>query len=86
MHQNRATDPYRTRRLRTTFRLISVGAIVGIGVAVVWFVVSAMTESGAHMTAASAMAAGVGAAWSAAFAAVRSRQKAADEEPSQSTV
>lgn len=60
-------------RLRRTRRLISATAIVGIGAAAVWFVFAAIDESGGQLTAAGATAAGLGAAWSAGFAAITSR-------------
>ncbi|MFF1539610.1 hypothetical protein ACFVWL_06010 [Microbacterium sp. NPDC058269] len=62
-------------QLRRTRRLISAIAIVGIGTAAVWFVFAAIGESGGQLTAASATAAGLGAAWSAGFAAITSRLK-----------
>ncbi|PRB18497.1 hypothetical protein [Microbacterium sp. MYb62] len=63
----------RASQLRLALRLISAVAIVGIAAAVVWFVFAAVAESGAQLAAASAMAAGLAAAWSAGFAAIRSR-------------
>jgi hypothetical protein len=62
-------------QLRRTRRLISAVAIVGIGAAVIWFVFAAFGESGGQLTAASATAAGLGAAWAAGFAAITSRLK-----------
>ncbi|WP_262002091.1 hypothetical protein [Microbacterium sp. Mcb102] len=66
-------DTDRATQLRRTLRLISAIAIVGIGAAVVWFVFAAIAGSGAQLTAASATAAGLGAAWSAGFAAITAR-------------
>ncbi len=62
-------------QLRRTRRLISTIAIVAIGAAAIWFVFAAVGESGGQLTAASATAAGLAAAWSAGFAAITSRLK-----------
>ncbi|GEB96493.1 hypothetical protein FHX68_1122 [Microbacterium lacticum] len=63
------------RRLRTILRLASLVAIVGVFCAVAWFAFAAAAESGSQMAGAGATAAGLGAAWSAAFAAIKSRIK-----------
>lgn len=68
----------RTPRLRRALRLISVVSIVGITIGAVWFGFAATQESGAQMTAASAMAAMFGTGWSAAYAAITAKLRAAD--------
>ena len=67
------SDP--ASQLRLVLRLISAIAIAGIAAAAVWFAFAAVAESGSQLTAASATAAGLSAAWSAGFAAIRSRLK-----------
>jgi hypothetical protein len=71
-------------QLRRTRRLISAITIVGIGAAAVWFVFAAIGESGGQLTAASATAAGLGAAWSAGFAALTYRLKSIENAPTSS--
>jgi hypothetical protein len=63
------------RRLRTVLRVTSFVVIVGVLCAVAWFAFAAAAESGSQMAGAGATAAGLGAAWSAAFAAIKSRIK-----------
>ncbi|MDQ0726353.1 hypothetical protein [Microbacterium sp. W4I20] len=75
------TEASRAKRLRASLRLISAVAIIGIVAAAVWFVFAAVAESGGQLAAASTTAAGLGAGWSAAFAAVKTQLKSIDAVP-----
>lgn len=79
--QNVDAGPGRAKRLRAALRLISVIAIIGIVTAAVWFVFGAVAESGGQLAGASATAAGLGAAWSGAFAAIKAQLKSIDAVP-----
>lgn len=68
-------DVGRLRRVRT---LVSLGALTGVGAAVVWFGFAAVEASGAQMAAASGMFAALACGWSAAFAGITARLKSVE--------
>ncbi|MCK2037822.1 hypothetical protein KZC51_16970 [Microbacterium sp. SSW1-49] len=70
------------RRLRLALRLTSAGAIVGAGIAVVWFGFAAADGSGVQMAVASAMFAAVASGWSGVFAAIMAKVKSNQSAPS----
>ncbi|MEV8268472.1 hypothetical protein [Microbacterium sp. NPDC076911] len=75
MLRGREVGVHSVQRLKLTVRLRNVVAIVGVGVAIVWFGFAAADASGAQMAAASAMFAAFTSGWAGAFAAIKAKLK-----------
>jgi hypothetical protein len=71
-------DVHSVRRWRLALRLVSLGALIGVVAAVVWFGFAAAEASGGQMAAASAMFAAFACGWSGAFAVLTTRLRSAE--------
>ncbi len=69
------TDDLSVPRSRLALRLVSIIAIIGVGVAVVWFGFAAADASGAQMAAASATFSAFASGWAGAFGAIKANLK-----------
>lgn len=65
-------------RLRLVRTLVSLGALIGVGAAAIWFGFAAVEASGAQMAAAGGMFGAVATGWSAAFVVIMAKLKSAE--------